>query len=441
MFNSKNYKEQGGDTVRFGGRVVFGEDCRIQGLPKVISLPTDSDFSEIIAAMKEAGYMYSADWDIRTMLVPSPADEVLVRNNAKVESISYEDGTITVVVNPDELEESELSNTSQGIHKWLALSIATGVVPITEVKYNGLSFTDQDLQEAARFGCGDGAFVLFIKADDILSNAKTFILSAAEHYELSITVRVKRPTDWLRVLTCSNWQKIEGSFSDSMAAILLNDMTSVRVYPPRGNDCALVFMSSSFSVSELAEMTGSHGVIPSGAYTLEIQLSESDGVYSMAITDSLGSVVKYVKDGQNINEDCFNISEEGVIEKKTGVEIPALLNIPIQINEIEVTSVEDCKALSDLAIVTVPERVRIQEMAFAGCSNLRYLVLNGLNEIDSNAFYECSILNNVVMFGSGYVLNPTSFADNETTVFSYKGTDYIGYSSLYAAWQSEQQEP
>lgn len=441
MFNSKNYKEQGGDTVRFGGRVVFGEDCRIQGLPKVISLPTDSDVSEIIAAMKEAGYMYSADWDVGALLVPSPVDEVLVRNNAKVESISYEDGTITVVVNPDELEESELSNSSQGIHKWLALSIATGVVPITEVKYNGLSFTDQDLQEAARFGCGDGAFGLFIKADDILSNAKTFILSAAEHYELSITVRARRPTDWGRVLTCSNWQKSEGSFSDPMASMLLNNMTSVRAYPPRGNECALVFMSSSFSVSELAEISGSCGVISSGAYTLTIQLSESDGVYSMVFTDSLGSVVKFVKDSPSINEDCFNISAEGVIEKKIGVELPTFLSIPEQINGTEVTSVEDCQNLTSLSILIVPERVGIKEMAFSGCSDLRYLVLNGLNEVDCNAFYECSSLTDVFMFGSGYVLNPTSFADNETTVFRYKGTDYIGYSSLYAAWQSEQQEP
>ena len=441
MYNTKNYTEQGGDVSRFGGKVVFDEDCQIEGLPQMPGLPSDSGVADIIAAIKEAGLMYSAEWDIDASLAPTPTEDVLVRNKAKVVSVSCNDGTVTVVVDPDELEASASSDPSQGTHKWLALEIATGVDSINEVCYNGYALTEQDIADATATGCNEGSFVLYIKAEEVFANAKTFRLSAAEHYELSITVRARRPTDWGRVLTCSNWQKSEGSFSDPMASMLLNNMTSVRAYPPRGNECALVFMSSSFSVSELAEISGSCGVISSGAYTLTIQLSESDGVYSMAFTDSLGSVVKFVKDSPNINEDCFNISAEGVIEKKTGVELPTFLSIPEQINGTEVTSVEDCQNLTSLSILFVPERVRIKEMAFSGCSDLRYLVLNGLNEVDCNAFYECSSLTDVFMFGSGYVLNPTSFADNETTVFRYKGTDYIGYSSLYAAWQSEQQEP
>lgn len=32
MYNTKNYTEQGGETTRFGGKVVFEEGCEVEGL-------------------------------------------------------------------------------------------------------------------------------------------------------------------------------------------------------------------------------------------------------------------------------------------------------------------------------------------------------------------------------------------------------------------------
>ena len=32
-YNAKNYTEQGGDVTRFGGKVIFEEGSRIEGLP------------------------------------------------------------------------------------------------------------------------------------------------------------------------------------------------------------------------------------------------------------------------------------------------------------------------------------------------------------------------------------------------------------------------
>lgn len=33
-YNTKNYTEQGGDVTHFGGKVIFEEDCEIEGLPE-----------------------------------------------------------------------------------------------------------------------------------------------------------------------------------------------------------------------------------------------------------------------------------------------------------------------------------------------------------------------------------------------------------------------
>lgn len=56
-YNAKNYTEQGGDATHFGGKVVFEEGCQIDGLPKIANLPSTATAAELIAAMKEAGYM------------------------------------------------------------------------------------------------------------------------------------------------------------------------------------------------------------------------------------------------------------------------------------------------------------------------------------------------------------------------------------------------
>ena len=56
-YNTKNYTEQGGDVTHFGGTVVFEEGCQIDGLPKIANLPSTATAAELIAAMKEAGYM------------------------------------------------------------------------------------------------------------------------------------------------------------------------------------------------------------------------------------------------------------------------------------------------------------------------------------------------------------------------------------------------
>lgn len=50
-YNTKNYTEQGGDVTHFGGKVIFEEDCEIEGLP-VSEIPD--------ASTSEKGLVYQA---------------------------------------------------------------------------------------------------------------------------------------------------------------------------------------------------------------------------------------------------------------------------------------------------------------------------------------------------------------------------------------------
>ena len=440
MYSTKNYTEQGGDVSRFGGKVVFDEDCQIEGLPQMPGLPSDSGVADIIAAMKEAGLMYSAEWDIDASLAPSPTEDVLVRNKAKVESVSYDDGTVTVVVDPDELEESASSDLSQGVHKWLALEIETGVTPITEVRYDGHSLTGQDVLDAGATGCGEGSFVLYIKADEVFANSKTFRLSASEHYDINITVEVRKPTDWTKVLTYSRWHKTGGSSSDSVIGTMLNNVASFVAYAPNDGDWSIALITAdSVSFGLFARITGSDGIVDSAPFNLSLHFSESGGDYVMTMTDSQGSVITFVKDSPNRDADCFTIDAQGVIEKKTDVDLPSSLMIPEQVDGIDVTAVGDCQGATNLWAVTIPEGMRIKEFAFNGCTGLRNVIFHGSNALEMGAFQGCPDIGCVYMFGAGYSFVPSSF-DNTETAFSYKENDYTGFQALYAAWQAEQSQ-
>ncbi len=80
QYNTKNYTEQGGDVTHFGGKVIFEEDCEIEGLPsseipdatmevkglvyQADSVPivtgetvTPEDFNTLVSALENAGIM------------------------------------------------------------------------------------------------------------------------------------------------------------------------------------------------------------------------------------------------------------------------------------------------------------------------------------------------------------------------------------------------
>lgn len=65
-YNTKNYTEQGGEITHFGGRVIFEEDCEIDGLPRATHQAASSastvaalkdDFNALLERLKAAGLM------------------------------------------------------------------------------------------------------------------------------------------------------------------------------------------------------------------------------------------------------------------------------------------------------------------------------------------------------------------------------------------------
>lgn len=189
-YNTKNYTEQGGEVTHIGGKLIIDEGGSIEGLPQANNLPAGSTVDELLVALKEAGYVKKDEFALDSNLIPNPTDEELVANHAKVESVTYGDGVIDVVVPVDELVAYPSSNPEQGTHKWLGLEIKTGVSPVKGVKFDDYELTKDDVDEATSVGCTAGSFVLYIKAEVIEETPRVFTLNKAGYEEAKVTIRV-----------------------------------------------------------------------------------------------------------------------------------------------------------------------------------------------------------------------------------------------------------
>ena len=195
-YNTKNYTEQGGEVTHIGGKLIIEEGGSIEGLPSLQNIKnTDpkkasETLDALLIGLKEAGYMEKDEFVVGSNLIPNPTDAELVTNHAKVESVSFENEVIEVVVPVDELIAYPSSDPNQGTHKWLGLEIKTGVNPIAGVKFNDYELQEADATEATSVGCEAGSFVLYIKVEDIVATPRVFSLSKAGYAKRNITIRV-----------------------------------------------------------------------------------------------------------------------------------------------------------------------------------------------------------------------------------------------------------
>ena len=189
-YNTKNYTEQGGDVTRIGGKLIIEEGGSVEGLPSISNLPEGSSVDALLVALKESGYMVKDEFAVDSNLIPSPTEPQLVANHAKVESVSYGDGEIEVVVPVDELTAFPSSVPEQGTHKWIGLEIKTGLTNVVGIKYNGYALTSDDASEATSVGCSNGSFVLYIKADEVVDTPKVFTLAKPGYKDVKVTVKV-----------------------------------------------------------------------------------------------------------------------------------------------------------------------------------------------------------------------------------------------------------
>ena len=134
--------------------------------------------------------MVGDPWNISISLAPSPTEEVLVDNSAKVKKITFEDNVATLKVNVDALEESDSSEPGQGVHKWLPIAVNTGLASIVGAKYNSYTLTQGDADEATSVGIDAGGFVLYIKTEEVAKNPTTFTLDADGYNPVEITIKI-----------------------------------------------------------------------------------------------------------------------------------------------------------------------------------------------------------------------------------------------------------
>ena len=200
MHVTKNYNTDGGDKTVIGGILAFEGEGSLKGFPGAKNQPASTatqisglknDFNDLLLKLKEAGVMEPDEWNISATLA-SPTDVIIAANNAKA-IVSYEDGVITITVDTDTLEESAGPIEEQGMHKWICLGINTGLSSITQVEYNGELLTEDDVTVATACGCAAGTFALYVKAEIVETEGKTFTLKAAGYPEIEISVTVVRP--------------------------------------------------------------------------------------------------------------------------------------------------------------------------------------------------------------------------------------------------------
>jgi len=204
---SKNYNTDGGNRTVIGGVLEFEDGAEVRNMPagsgsaagvvanQAASTATavaglKNDFNALLVKLKNAGIMTPDAWDISARLAPALTDSVAAANNAKA-SVALADGVITVTADVDALEASESSAPGQGTHKWIGLGIGTGLTSVALAKYNGSQLTEADASEAVSVGLDQaGEFVLYIRADEVVSTPKTITLQADGYGEQTLTITV-----------------------------------------------------------------------------------------------------------------------------------------------------------------------------------------------------------------------------------------------------------
>ena len=203
-YSAKNYTEQGGEVTHIGGKLAFDEGASMTGFPGVINMkPVEGSqvkdvkegLNALITGLKNAGIMIPDTWNISAGLAPAPTEEEGAANNRAVEDVTLADDIVTVTVSLDDLTAFPSSNPEQGTHKWIALEIGTGIVPITGASYNGYAFEESDIADAQATGCAEGSFVLYIKAEEVAVSPKEFTLDSDGYAPKKITILIVEPQE------------------------------------------------------------------------------------------------------------------------------------------------------------------------------------------------------------------------------------------------------
>lgn len=128
----------------------------------------------------------------------------------------------------------------------------------------------------------------------------------------------------------------------------------------------------------------------------------------------------------------FDITGSGTISPKADVVLPADLLIPLEVDGIAVQRVTGCEE-STVRNLSIPGGVRVSAGAFFSCSFLENVVLyGGVVSVGENAFLGCGALERVEVYCSYSAVSPGAFSESCTADFVYNGVTYEGYADFRA---------
>ena len=181
-YNTKNYTEQGGEVTHFRGKVIFEEGCQIDGLPKIANLPPTATAAQLIAALKEAGYMDNTEppvdlnihaqyFDIdengsislksgvdtipETLQIPAEVDEVAVTS---IGDCGARQDVTTVKIPSNVLTIKE--DAFLGYENLVRVEIADGVREIEENAFSGCTSLETVIIDSEGISLGRNCFPL-----------------------------------------------------------------------------------------------------------------------------------------------------------------------------------------------------------------------------------------------------------------------------------------
>lgn len=121
----------------------------------------------------------------KLITAPNDVNKVESQANQDAVTVTFENNTIIVTADLEELNSFASTNEAQGSGKWVGIDIDTGLDTILGATFNGFALTQADIDEAASVDLGDGHIILWIKAETL---PKTIVLGAEGHEDATIEI-------------------------------------------------------------------------------------------------------------------------------------------------------------------------------------------------------------------------------------------------------------
>ena len=179
-------------TLIYGGKAVGGSDVTNAEIAQAISA-TITELNQYAEEPEEPTPVEPQllQFTIDAYAAPTPTEADGVTNNNMISTVTVVDGNIiSITADVANLISFASSEPSQGTHKWLAIGVDTGIIPLTNVYYGDYQFTQSDINDASATGCTESSFVIYIKADEVINTPKTFTLKSNGYADKEVTITV-----------------------------------------------------------------------------------------------------------------------------------------------------------------------------------------------------------------------------------------------------------